>query len=129
MQIVLDDWQKEILDYEDNFLLCTGRQVGKTTIMARKAAQYMLKHPNSNIIVVSLTEDQAKLIIVMILDYLEKNHNKQILKKNIYTNQSKVTLRNKASVLARPVGTTGDAVRGFTGDVLIQKLTRTVLVN
>ena len=67
-EIKLDSWQKEVLDYQGNILLCTGRQVGKTFIMARKCAKYMLEHRGSKIIIVSLTEDQAKLIIVMVLE-------------------------------------------------------------
>jgi hypothetical protein len=68
---------------------------------------------------VSLTEDQAKLIIVMILDYLERNHKKLISKGRNKPTQNKVVLTNKSQAIARPVGNTGDAVRGFTGDVLI----------
>lgn len=117
--LVLDDWQREIIDYDGNVLLCTGRQVGKTLTMSRKAALYMLKHPKTQIIVVSLTEDQAKLIIVMILDYLEKNHKKEISQKKDKPTQNRIRLRNGSGVLARPVGNTGDAVRGFTADVLI----------
>jgi len=117
--IVLDDWQREVLEHDGNVLLCTGRQVGKTYIFSRKAAKYMLEHPNSQIIVVSLTEDQAKLIIVMILDYLERNYKTHIARSKHKPTLNRITLKNKSSVLARPVGTTGDAVRGFTGDVLI----------
>jgi len=117
--IKLDNWQKEIIGYDGNTLLCTGRQVGKTLTMSRKAAKYMLEHRNARIIVVSLTEDQAKLIIIMILDYLEKHHNKQICTGTKRPTQNKIQLKNGSQVLARPVGTTGDAVRGFTGDVLI----------
>lgn len=117
--IVLDDWQKELFNHKGNLLLCTGRQVGKTTIMSRKAAKFMVEHPHSKIIVVSLTEDQAKLMIVMILDYLEKAHSKKVRKNQKFTNQNKITLTNGSQVIARPVGTTGDAVRGFTGDILI----------
>lgn len=115
----LDPWQKEALEHKGHILLCTGRQSGKTFLMARKASDYMLKHPNCRIIVVSLTEDQAELMIIMILDYLEKNHKKSIaigLKK---PTKKRVYLKNGAMCLARPVGNTGDAVRGFTGDVLI----------
>lgn len=119
MTIHLDDWQKEILEYNGNFLLCTGRQVGKTTIMAIKSAEYMIKHPGSKIIVVSLTEDQAKLIIVMILTHLEQNYKSFISKGKDKPTQNKICLKNKSSVLARPVGTSGDAVRGFTADILI----------
>ena len=118
-EINLDDWQQEILDYKGNVLLCSGRQVGKTTIMAIKTAKRMLEKPNQKIIIVSLTEDQAKLIIIMVLDYLEKFHKKEIAKGKNKPTQSKITLKNKSFCLARPVGTTGDAVRGFTGDVLI----------
>jgi len=117
--MILDDWQKEILDYDGNILLCTGRQVGKTTIMAIKAAEYMIKHKGSKIIIVSLTEDQAKLIIVMILDYIEKHYSKDIASGRDKPTQNKITIKNGSSALARPVGNTGDAVRGFTGDVLI----------
>lgn len=119
-EIVLDSWQEEALSHKGNLLLCTGRQCGKTTIMATKAAEYLVKHKKSQIIVVSLTEDQAKLMILMVLDYLEKKHPKKIIEKGKYRpTQNRITLKNEASILARPVGTTGDAVRGFTGDVLI----------
>lgn len=117
--MILDEWQEEILKYDGNFILCTGRQVGKTTIMASKAANYMIKNKGAKIIIVSLTEDQAKLIIVMILDYLEKHAKTQIQKGKHKPTQNRVTLKNKSTAIARPVGNTGDAVRGFTGDVLI----------
>lgn len=115
----LDPWQEEVLNYDGSFILCTGRQVGKTTIMSRKAAEYMIKNKGSRIIVVSLTEDQAKLMIVMILDYLERYHKTYIAKGKDKPTQNKIILTNKSLVIARPVGNTGDAVRGFTGEVLI----------
>jgi hypothetical protein len=117
--IVLDDWQKNMLKVEGNIVLCTGRQVGKTTIMAMKAVEYMINNPGSKIIIVSLTEDQAKLIIIMMLDYMEKKDRRMIARGKNKPTQNKLILTNKSSALARPVGTTGDAVRGFTGDVLI----------
>lgn len=118
-EIILDEWQKEMLQHEGDLLLCTGRQVGKTTIMAHKAGKYMIDHPNSQIIVVSLTEDQAQLMIIMILTFLEQNHRKEIALGKKRPTKSTITLKNGAKVIARPVGNTGDAVRGFTGDVLI----------
>jgi len=115
-----DEWQEEVLNYDGDLLLNTGRQVGKTTIFSIKAAEYMIHHPKARIVVVSLTEDQAKLIIVMILDYLEKNHKMKIVTKGKNKKTSKrIWLKNGANVISRPVGNTGDAVRGFTGDVLI----------
>ena len=120
-KIILDDWQEEVLksaEAGDNLLLCTGRQIGKTQIMAIAAARAMMKK-ECHIIVVSLTEDQAKLIIFMILDYLETNARNLICDGIHKPTQNKIELRNRSHVIARPVGNTGDAVRGFTGDILI----------
>src|SRR3990167_3048599 len=119
----LDKWQEEILNAKGHVLLCTGRQVGKTTIFARKAAEYMISFPGSSIIVVSLTEDQAQLMIIMVLDYLQRKE-RETKTKIVGPGQSsktknKIILRNKSQILARPVGNTGDAVRGFTANVLI----------
>ena len=118
-QVALDSWQEEIIKSKGHLCLCTGRQVGKTLTFARKAAERMIKQPNSKIIIVSLTEDQAKLIIVMILDYLQAFYDKSIAKGKNKPTQNKIVLKNGSSAIARPVGNTGDAVRGFTGDVLI----------
>jgi len=119
MALKLDDWQKEIIEYDGNCLLCTGRQVGKTTTFAIKAAKYLINHNYAKIIVVSLTEDQARLIIAMVLDYLEKFYKNKIETGKKKPTQNIITLKNKSQIIARPVGNTGDAVRGFTGNVLI----------
>lgn len=115
----LDSWQHDILAAKGNVLLCTGRQVGKTTIFAIKAAERMVEKRGSRIIVASLTEDQAQLIIIMILTHLERNYKKMIARKKKAPTKSSITLTNGSKVIARPVGNTGDAIRGFTGDVLI----------
>ncbi len=116
----LDKWQQDILDCKSKYiLLCKGRQIGGTTIMARKCADRMLSQRGCHIIVVSLTEDQAQLVIIMVLTYLEKEFKPYIAKpysKNITKN--KIVLKNGSQILSRPVGQTGDAVRGFTGHVL-----------
>ncbi len=126
MKIQLDKWQEDLLETEENFVLCTGRQVGKTTIFAIKAAEYMIKHPGARILVVSLTDDQAQLIVAMTLGYLTTNYPKEIFnltKKGEIVfgdaTKNKITLKNKSWMLSRPVGNTGNAVRGFTGDILI----------
>ncbi len=116
----LDKWQEELLECEDKYiLLCKGRQIGGTTIMAIKCGRRMLSKKDCKIVVVSLTEDQAQLVIIMVLNYLEENNKSWIKKpysKNITKN--KIVLNNGSQILSRPVGTTGNAVRGFTGNVL-----------
>lgn len=117
--VVYDKWQEEVLNHDGDLLVNTGRQVGKTMVFSHKIARFMLSKPDSRVIVVSMTEDQAKLIIVMVLDYLEKNAKREIVTSgpNKKTT-SRIWLKNGSSVISRPVGNTGDAVRGFTGDVL-----------
>jgi hypothetical protein len=106
-----DNWQKEILKAEGDILVNTGRQVGKTMIFSHKIAQYMMDNPNHQVIVVSLTEDQAQLIIIMVLDYLQKNFKNIIQKGKNKPTKSRIWIKNGAHVISRPVGNTGDAVR------------------
>jgi len=113
-----DDWQKEILAAKGDLLANTGRQVGKTMTFSHKIANYLIDNPKHQVIVVSLTEDQAQLIIIMILDYLQKNYKNIIQKGKNKPTKSRVWIKNGAHVISRPVGNTGDAVRGFTGNVL-----------
>lgn len=119
-EIVLDEWQRQALEHEGNLLLCTGRQVGKTYILSRKSAERMVKVPNTQILVGSLTEDQAKLIIVMTQKYLEEYYPTWLrVKKKDKPTLNKIVLTNGSSMLARPVGNTGDSLRGFTGNVFV----------
>ena len=121
MKIHLDPWQKEVLNYKGDIGLCTGRRVGKTYILSRKAIDHMVKY-GKPIIVVSLTEDQAMIIIQMALQYARETYPK-LIGKGKYKPQLKklFIIRDKRPVemLSRPVGNTGDATRGFEGGVLI----------
>lgn len=113
-----DIWQQQIMEAEGDLVANTGRQVGKTTTFSHKIGKFMINHPKTQVIVVSLTEDQAQLIIIMVLDYLERQCKQNIQKGKKKPTKSRVWLKNGAHVISRPVGNTGDAVRGFTGDVL-----------
>lgn len=119
--IKLDKWQEEVLEHEGDILLCTGRRVGKTYIMARKAIDHMFKYGKA-IIVVSLTEDQAMIIIQMALAYAREQYKSLIGKGKYKPTLKTLTLMRKGKpvkMISRPVGNTGDAMRGFEGGVLI----------
>lgn len=116
--INLDKWQREVLDHKGDLLLCTGRRVGKTYILARKAIDLMAKKPNTPIIMISLTEDQAMIIMSMALNYAREKYPRLIGKgKNKPTMKSMHV--NGGKMIVRPVGNTGDGARGFEGGVLI----------
>lgn len=116
--ITLDNWQKEFLAYDGDKLLCTGRRVGKTYIMARGACDRMLKKKTS-VIIFSLTEEQAMLILAMAKEYLAQTSPSSIKKKNTDTNKKTITLKNGSIMRCRPAGDTGDSGRGFEADILI----------
>lgn len=118
MEIALDKWQQEILDYKGDILLCKGRRIGGTEIFAIKAAERMVSQPGVKIVFVSLTEDQAKLIISVAHEYLVRKYKRLIAKGKDKPTLTQITLTNKSQTKVRPVGQTGNAVRGFNGDVL-----------
>jgi hypothetical protein len=121
MKIKLDPWQQQVLEHEGDLGLCTGRRVGKTYILSRKAIDHMVKH-SKPIIVVSLTEDQAMIIIAMALNYAREEYKTLIGKgKHKPTLKTLTLMINKKPIkmISRPVGNTGDATRGFEGGVLI----------
>lgn len=116
--ITLDDWQKEFLDYRGDKLLCTGRRVGKTYIMSRGAIDRMLEKKTS-VIIFSLTEEQAMLILAMAKEYLAEKAPSAVNRKHTETNKKTITLKNGSVMRCRPAGDTGDSGRGFEGDILI----------
>lgn len=118
MKIKYDKWQQEILDYDGDIILCKGRRIGGTEIFAIKAAERMVKQPKVKIVFVSLTEDQAKLIISVAHEHLARYYKKLIAKGAKKPTLRQITLTNGSSVKVRPVGQTGNAVRGFDGDIL-----------
>lgn len=118
-RIILDDWQKEVLAHKGDFLLCTGRRVGKTYIMARKAIDLMLSKPKTRILMMSLTEEQAMIILQMAKNYLLQKDPTKLIKKKQDTNKKTLTLKNGSIMKVRPAGDTGDSARGFEADVLI----------
>ena len=55
----LDDWQKEILAAEGNICVNSGRQAGKSQIIAIKVGEYLKANPKKQVLIISVTEDQA----------------------------------------------------------------------
>jgi len=116
--IELDDWQEEFLKYKGDKLLCTGRRVGKTYIMARGAIDRMLEKKTS-VVIFSLTEEQAMIILAMAKAYLAQADPYAAKKKATDTNKKTITLKNGSVMKCRPAGDTGDSGRGFEADILI----------
>ena len=117
--LIIDQWQKEVLEAKGDILLCTGRRVGKTYILARKAIDRMAKVGKTKVVVVSLTEDQAMLILAMSLNYARENYDYLVEKGKERPTLKTLTFKNGSKMISRPVGQTGDSIRGFEGGILI----------
>ena len=118
MKLNLDKWQQQILDYKGDIILCKGRRIGGTEIFSIKAAERMIEQPGVKIVFVSLTEDQAKLCISVALEHLIRYYKKFIGKKDKKPQLGQLFTTNGSSFKVRPVGNTGNAIRGFDGDIL-----------
>ena len=115
----LDQWQEDVLKAEGNLCICSGRQVGKSQIVAIKAAEYIANNPNKNVLIISITEDQAEMMIQKILIYLFDNYKDQIAKGKNKPTKHLVSLKNGSQVKCKAVGQYGLGVLGMTIDVLI----------
>lgn len=119
MTIQLDEWQKEILNTKGNICLRAGRQVGKSTIIAIKAAKFALENPNKTIMVISKTERQAELLFSKILFNINQIERNEISKGKDRPTKHKIQLKNKSVIHCLPTGETGFGIMGYTIDLLI----------
>jgi len=117
-KIELDDWQKEILREEGNICLCTGRQVGKSTVIAMRAGNYALENKNKNIMVIAAVERQALLLFEKILAYIYETKKGMIKTGLDRPTKHVLKLKNGSTIHCLPTGMTGYGIRGFTIDDL-----------
>lgn len=112
-----DPWQQEVIDDLSKYILiCKGRQIGGTTTLAEKAKNRM-KDKKTSILVGSITEEQAKLVILMVKNLFTGPDKKLLAKGTGKNTLTQITLTNGSILRSRPVGVMGDAFRGFTADI------------
>jgi len=117
--MILDGWQQQVLDTEGNICLRSGRQVGKSTVISIKAAEFAVNNPGKVIMIVASVERQALLLFEKVLSYLH-DYRKEFLKKGKdKPTKHKITLNNKSTIYCLPTGLSGYGIRGYTVDLLI----------
>jgi len=114
----LDNWQKEVLAVKGNLCLCSGRQVGKSTIIAIKAGEYAVKNYDKTIMVIAHVERQALLLFEKILSHIYLNHKKMIKKGKDKPTKHTIKLINGSVIHCLPTGDSGYGIRGYTIDEL-----------
>ena len=115
----LDSWQKEYIfetpPEQDSFLLCT-RQGGKTTAMSIKAVELCVNHFKEGecVLISSLTERQAQLMLMKALVYAEEKYPKELAKGKDKPTMHRLFFKNGAGILCYAAGEEGDSTRGYT---------------
>jgi hypothetical protein len=115
----LDEWQLRILSTTGNICLCSGRQVGKSTIVARKAGEFAATHQKKSVLIISATERQAEELFIKTLAYIKDSYSNLIKSGRDKPTKHILKLKNGSIIRCLPVGSGGVGVRGFTTDMLI----------
>jgi len=111
--LILDDWQKQVLAIKGNLCLCSGRQVGKSTIIAIKAGESAVKSKKT-IMVIAHVERQALLLFEKILSHIYNNHRPLIMKGKNRPTKHTIKLKNGSVIHCLPTGDSGYGIRGYT---------------
>ncbi len=111
----MDNWQSQVLSTTGHMILMCGRQIGKSEIMAKKIADYLLNNPRKKILIVSGVERQASGLYNKTLNYIATSHPKQINNsKGNRPLKTKFSLKNGSTLITEPVGTDGSGARQHT---------------
>ncbi len=110
----LDQWQKEVLECKTNLCLCSGRQVGKSTVIAMKAGEEAVKTPNQSIMIIASVERQALLLFEKVLSYIYDNYKSYIKTGKDRPTKHELKLKNGSIIRSLPTGDSGYGIRGFT---------------
>ena len=117
--MILDPWQKKILETSGNIVLRSGRQVGKTEIISRKAGDFAVKYPKKTILIIASVERQAYILFERVLNYLFLEYKSYIKKGKDRPTKHIIKLNNGSSIYCLPTGLSGYGIRGYTIDLLI----------
>lgn len=111
-------YQEAVLrDKSKRIIICAGRQVGKSTIIAIKALHFALTNPGTTTLIVSATLRQSMLMFDKIIDFIEYS---PLIKRSVtYRSRTRVRFSNRSWIIALPCGRKGDTLRGFTAHLII----------
>ena len=115
----LDPWQREVLKTEGNILVRSGRQVGKSHIIAYKVAKYAIANPNKFILIISKTEKQGFWIFAKALSFIHQMRPKIIKMGRDRPTKHIINLYNGTTVNCHAAGDTGFGLMGASVSLLI----------
>ena len=142
-ELIFDNWQKKVLNHEGNITLRCGRQVGKSTVVARKAYEFATRNPETTTLVIAAGLRQSSLLFEKIRAWFDEDDEYKLkrafsrvdllgltrvqkreleLDASIYTREptkTRIELKNGSVIHCVPTGKTGAFIRGFAIDMLV----------
>lgn len=115
----LDEWQQNVLNTSGNIVLCSGRQVGKSLIVAIKAAEFAVKNHNASVMIISASERQAEELFRKVMAYLDDNYKRMVKRGRERPTKNLLKLQNGTFIRCLPTGLDGRTIRTYTVDLLI----------
>jgi len=114
----LDKWQEDLLKTKGNIVLCSPRQMGKSTIISKDAGEFALNNPKKSVMIIASVERQALLLFEKVLSYVH-NKNKAAIKTGKHRpTKHELKLKNGSVIRCLPTGESGYGIRGYTIDRL-----------
>ena len=118
-KFLLDKWQEAVLEHEGNITIRSGRQVGKSTVIAIKAARFARDNPGTTTLVIAAAQRQSSLLFSKIRGEIDLLVDKGEIRYAEEPTLTRIKLNNGSSIYSLPAGRTGYFIRGFTLDLLI----------
>ena len=121
MRLELDQWQKDVRSTEGlkNLCICSGRQVGKSTVVSMVSADFAAKNPKRTVLIVSVTEKQAEEMLIKVLLHISEEYRALLKKGKDRPTKHTIKLTNGSVIRCEPIGQTGIGVLGFTVDLIV----------
>ena len=114
MQILLDNWQKQVLKTKGNMCICSPRQMGKSYIISQDAGEYAINNQNKSIMIIASVERQALLLFEKVLSYIYEKDKKLIKTGKDRPTKHELRLKNGSIIRCLPTGDSGYGIRGYT---------------
>jgi hypothetical protein len=109
-------------DQNKRIVICSGRQIGKTTMAAAKAIHYATMHPNTTTLIISKALRQSMWMFDKIRDMTFANPVlRNLIKIRQGTTRTKIEFKApiNSKIIALPPGNEGETIRGLTANLLI----------
>lgn len=115
-----DKWQIGVLEAKGNVTLRSGRQVGKSEVISKKAADFALNNDNVTVLIIAASQRQSSLLFEKVrirTDEIDEEQNGGLYEDR--PTLTRIRLNNGSRIYSLPAGRSGNFIRGFTIDMLI----------